>query len=105
MWHPFRSPIADKGDPNEVGPDEWNARHKERSGSVTLVAGSGSVVFSSLSGGSPFNSAEADTSYQILLTGNADEVFHWESKATTGFTVKSSNPFSTATVDWKVARA
>ena len=27
LKHAFNSPVADAGDPNEVGPNEWNAEH------------------------------------------------------------------------------
>lgn len=105
MWHPFRSAIADRGDPNEVGPSEWNDRHKERCGfNVALVAGRTTILFSSIPGGAPFNANEPDTSYAIHPSTNVDEVLHWENKATTGFDIVSSNPFSTALVDWRVSR-
>lgn len=103
MWHTFVSPIADTGDPNEVGPDEWNDRHVERCFfNVSLVLGRVSLTFGSLP--SPFNGNEPDTSYAITICGNADEVFHWENKAASGFDVVSSNPASTALVDVKISR-
>lgn len=94
--HRFVSPVADLGDPNEVGPDEWNASHAEVCGSAVLVAGTATVTF---------GTAEADAAYKISLAGNVDEVFHWESKLAAGFTIVSSNGASTATVDWRIARA
>jgi hypothetical protein len=64
-------------------------------GSVTLVAGTASVSFSV---------AEPDTSYFLALSGSAAESFGWSAKATTGFTVTSSNVASTATVNWLLIR-
>ena len=100
--HKFRSPITDLGDPNELGPDEWNDKHVDRCGSAVLVAGTKAVLFAALT--SPFNLDEPNTSYSISLSGNADENFYWSAKAMTGFTIHSSNGASTATVDWKVSR-
>lgn len=94
--HRFTSPIADAGDPNEVGPNEWNDTHAEVCGSVTLSTGAATVVFAT---------PEANTSYYVSLAGNADEVFRWANKTVNGFDIVSSNGASTATVDWKIARA
>lgn len=105
MYHKFRSPILDNADPNELGPDEWNDRHAERCfTNQQLVLGRVSILFSSIPGGIPFNANETNTDYAITISGNADEVFHWENKATTGFDVVSSNPSSTALVDVKISR-
>lgn len=103
MWHPFVSPVVDQGDPNEVGPDEWNARHVERCFfNAALVAGRKSFLFVNLPW--PFNVNESDTNYSITISSNTDEIMHWETKATTGFDVVSSNSASTALVDVKIAR-
>jgi hypothetical protein len=64
-------------------------------GSVTLASGTASVTF---------GTAETNTSYRIVLSGNAGETFSWASKATGGFTINSSNASSTATVDWLIYR-
>lgn len=64
-------------------------------GTATLAAGTASVSL-------PI--AEPNTSYRISLSGNAAETFSWASKATSGFTINSSNAGSTASVDWTVSR-
>jgi hypothetical protein len=51
-----------------------------------------------------FNAALADASYQVTVTGGANETFYVTSKATTGFTINSSNATSTATVDYVVSK-
>ena len=47
---------------------------------------------------------EPDANYMLMLGCNADERFSWSSKATTGFTLTSSNASSTATCDVLVVR-
>lgn len=47
---------------------------------------------------------EVDANYIITVTGSANETFKVTSKATTGFTITSSNNASTATVDWILVR-
>ena len=64
-------------------------------GTATLAAGTVAVTL-------PIQ--EPNTSYQITLSGNAAETFSWASKATSGFTINSSNGSSTASVDWSVSR-
>lgn len=66
-----------------------------QSGSETLASGTASVTFTG---------DEPTTSYSILLAGDANETFYWASKATTGFTINSSNGTSTANVDWVIIR-
>lgn len=66
-------------------------------GTATLASGTAAVVF-------PFL-AEPDASYRLFLSGNANETLRWGNKATTGFTITSSNGASTATVDWLLVRA
>jgi hypothetical protein len=43
-----------------------------------------------------------DTSYSVGVSGNAGETFWVTGKSTSGFTLRSSNATSTATVDWSV---
>ena len=64
-------------------------------GSVTLSSGTASVSF---------GTAEPDSSYYVVVTGNAAETFYVTSKATSGFTITSSNGSSTANVDWILIR-
>lgn len=64
-------------------------------GTVTLASGTATVSFAT---------AEANTSYFIALSGNANETFRWGSKTTGGFTISSSNGSSTAAVDWHLIR-
>lgn len=66
-----------------------------RSGTATLATGTASVTLSP---------AEADTSYQVLLTPNANETVYVSAKATGSFTITSSNGASTASVDWLLVR-
>jgi hypothetical protein len=48
---------------------------------------------------------EPDTNYLIVgLSCNAQETFSWSSKSTTGFTLTSSNPSSTATCEFMIVR-
>lgn len=47
---------------------------------------------------------EPDDKYFLFPGGNAQETFSWSNKATTGFTLTSSNASSTATVDVMVVR-
>jgi hypothetical protein len=47
---------------------------------------------------------EADANYTVNVTGNIGETFWVTGKATTGFTIHSSNAASTATVDWQLIR-
>lgn len=66
-----------------------------RSGTAVLSAGTSAVSFTL---------QEPDTNYRISLGGSANETFRYLSKATTGFTITSSNAGSTASVDWVVHR-
>jgi hypothetical protein len=50
------------------------------------------------------NPPEPDASYFVSLSGNASETFFVTGKATSGFTLNSSNVTSTATVDWHLIR-
>ena len=51
-----------------------------------------------------FSTPQADTNYSISLDGDKNETFWWTSKTETGFIINSTNPFSTATVDWILVR-
>jgi hypothetical protein len=64
-------------------------------GTAVLTGGSGTVTFAVPQ---PF------TGYQVLVTGNVNEVFSVASKTVSGFTISSSNLASTASVDWMVIR-
>lgn len=76
--------------------------------STTATAGKnlrGSVTFGSSDTATvTFNAAEPDANYFIAISGNAAEVFWATSKSTTGFTIRSSNPTSTASCDWIIVR-
>lgn len=72
-------------------------------GSVTLAGGSASVGFVTAAN-TNYVTPQFDTGYCVSLTGYANETFYVTQKATTGFTIMSSNPASTATVDWTVVR-
>lgn len=76
---------------------EWNQVGTDQSGVVTLSSGSAAVSFAL---------PQPDTNYRVALSGNAYEVFYVfsGSKATTGFTIKSSNTSSSATVEWQLER-
>jgi hypothetical protein len=47
---------------------------------------------------------EPDANYSLGISSSADETISWSSKATTGFTLTSSNASSTATVDVIIVR-
>jgi len=68
---------------------------REQRGTVTLSGGTANVTFAL---------AEPNTSFRIQLGGNASETFYWSAKATSGFTITSSNAGSTAIVDWVIGR-
>jgi len=44
------------------------------------------------------------TGYLVMVTGNASEIFSVVSKTVSGFTIRSSNSASTASVDWMLLR-
>ncbi len=62
-------------------------------GTVDMTGGSGTKAIA-------FEKDMPDTNYRIMLAGDASETFFWDTKATTGFNIKSSNSSSTANVDW-----
>lgn len=69
--------------------------------SNTVVGGTPVVTRTTAGAGQP---VEADASYYVSLSGSANETFWVTAKATTGFTINSSNAASTATVDWHLIR-
>lgn len=65
----------------------------------------GSATFSSAATATvTFQAAEPDDRYFISFSKNASEDIWWSSKANSGFTLNSSNPVSTATVEWHIVR-
>ncbi len=73
-----------------------STRARNLRGSVTFAgAGTATVTFAV---------NEADASYYIAGSGNANETFWITGKGTTGFTVNSSNAASAATYDWVLVR-
>ena len=64
----------------------------------------GNNLLSSGSANVTFGSAQVDSNYRVLLTGNVAETFYVTNKTTTGFQIKSNNASSTANVDWFVSR-
>ena len=99
--HRFQSAIADAGDPNELGPDEWNDTHSQKCGNTLLASGVKAITFA----GAGF-SDEPDAAYVVVLTPTADEVLRvdWP-LLTTGFTVRSSDGGSANRFLWAIARA
>jgi len=65
-------------------------------GSVTFATAATAAV--------SFGTNEPNATYYVALSGSANETFWVTSKATTGFTINSSNGSSTATVDWLLIR-
>lgn len=51
-----------------------------------------------------FATAEPNANYFVAISGNANETFWVTSKSSIGFTLRSSNGSSTATVDWIIVR-
>jgi hypothetical protein len=71
---------------------------------VGLPAPAGTAVLARGTREVTFALPQADTDYQVLLSGGAAETFWWTAKTKAGFVIKSSNPDSTATVDWQIVR-
>lgn len=69
--------------------------------SNTLVGGTAVVTRTTAGTGA---APEPDNAYFIALSGNVNETFWVTGKTTSGFTINSSNPASTATVDWHLIR-
>ena len=64
-------------------------------GTVVLSAGAATVTF---------NTPQPSPGYLVVATGDANETFSVRKKAVSGFTIQSSNPSSTASVDWMLLR-
>jgi len=64
-------------------------------GTAVLAGGIMSVVF---------QVPQWDANYSVLVTGNAFETFQVTNKTTNGFVIMSSNPASSASVDWMAVR-
>jgi len=81
--------------PNASGTLALTSDHKQ--GTAVLSGGTKVIDFTDLA-----MDDFADTNYRILLTPNANENVYYlnSSKATTGFTIMSSNGASTNSVDW-----
>lgn len=66
-----------------------------KGGTVTLVAGTANVTFTT---------AFSDALYQIGFGGNGDETLRWSSQVAGGFTVTSGDSSSTASVHWTATK-
>jgi hypothetical protein len=64
-------------------------------GTATLSGGAATVTFTV---------PQMYTGYLVMVTGNASEIFSVLNKTVSGFTIQSSNPASTASVDWMLLR-
>lgn len=64
-------------------------------GTAVLTAGVATVTFAV---------PQPYTGYQLLVTGNVSEIFSVSNKTVSGFVINSSNPASTASVDWMLLR-
>lgn len=73
------------------------------SGTVTLAGGTANVSFVT-SQNTGFVTPQFDAAYVVSLAGNANETFYVTNKTVNGFQISSSNPVSTASVDWVVVR-
>jgi hypothetical protein len=82
------------------------ARVRGLSGTATAAANlRGQVTFASAATATvTFGAAEANASYFVSISGNANETFWVTAKGTGGFTLNSSNATSTAVVDWHLIR-
>jgi len=69
---------------------------------ITNLPYAGKVTLAGAPANVTFPGALPSTNYYISLSCNADETIRWSSKATTGFTITSSNGSSTASVDFIV---
>lgn len=75
-----------------IGEDATTDRRLVRRGDVTFATSATASV--------TFDEDLKTTSYSIAWAPDTAETFHWTSKASTGFTLNSSNAASTAVVDW-----
>jgi hypothetical protein len=74
-------------------------------GNTACLNLNGTVTFASAATATvTFTNTEVDGNYLIQLAGNANEVFWWSARGTTGFTINSSNATSTAIVHWWISR-
>jgi hypothetical protein len=64
----------------------------------------GTAVLSGGTAAVTFTVPQMYTGYLVLVTGNAGEIFSVLNKTVSGFTIRSSNPASTASVDWMLLR-
>jgi hypothetical protein len=72
VTHTFVSPVADAGDPDEVGPDEWNAAHTVTGAAETatqIIAGAGLT-----GGGTLATDRTLDVGAGTGITVNANDV-------------------------------
>jgi hypothetical protein len=83
---------------NIIAGGEFDQVRVTRGGQVTFASsGTVNVTFDS-------EIPEINNSFYVVVTGNVNETFWVTSKSTTGFTINSSNPSSTATVNWLLFR-
>lgn len=67
ITHPFVSPVADAGDPDEVGPNEWNAAHTVTG--LGTAAEANTTDFATAAQG-----AKADSALQSVVAGSGISV-------------------------------
>jgi len=89
-----------------VSAKRWHGLTAGISGTATLANNlRGSATFDTAATAVvTFGTAEPDATYFVAISGNVEETFWITAKATTGFTINSSNATSTATVDWVLMR-
>jgi hypothetical protein len=75
----------------------WFDTLNTRRGTVSLSGASGAVAVT-------LSPAMPDNSYSVAVSANVNETIYVTGKSTTGFTIRSSNTSSTASVDWTVVR-
>jgi len=72
---------------------------------LTGIVKSGTATFATAATKAvAFSINEFDAAYHVVVTGNVNETFWVTAKATTGFTINSSNATSTAVVSWILTR-
>jgi hypothetical protein len=87
--------------------NQWDGDYTQIDAALLLGAGiieSGQETLSSGTASVTFGNAEKNTTYSINLGCAANETFYFSSKATSGFTINSSNASSTAACDWSISR-
>ena len=97
------------GEVRKLGVDDlhYGAADLESAGGVTIrsVYLRGTETFDTESSVTvTLDSEQDDATYIIVVTGDAEETFWVSGKATTGFTINSSNSSSVASVDWILVR-